>query len=224
MNKIVDKKLLKIYIGVLSIVSMVYLGFEPTNGQAQAVSDQFIVTQVISPEVAIKTSAADVSMSPALQGLTGGTANGSTFIVVATNNTTGYTMVISASNTPAMRGNATGATLADYTTGTANVPDYAFNATGVRFGYSVSAASTSDIAQKFLDNGSTCNTGALDTGGNSSCWYGLSTTATSVVVRNTYTASTGATTTLYFRTYIPSNSFIIADTYVSTSTLTATPN
>jgi hypothetical protein len=222
--KILDRKLLKIYFSLLALFSVVYVASEPSIGEAQSVSDQFVVTQSISAEISLKTAAADVAMSPAIAGITGGTANGSTYIVILTNNDTGYTMTISASNSPAMRGNVNGGSIADYTTSVSNVPDYAFDSTGVRFGYTVSAASTSDLAQKFLDNGSACNTGALDTSGSTSCWYGLSTTATSVVSRNTYSPSTGATTTLYFRTYVPANSFIIEDTYTATSTLTATMN
>jgi len=212
------------YTVILSSFAFIfYLGLEPQVGQSAA--DQFIVTQVVTEELSIKTPAADVAMSPSLPGITGGTSNGNTNIVVLTNNYTGYNMTIAASNSPAMRGNLTGSTaIADYTPATNGTPDYAWSNNAQEFGYTVSAASTSDIAQKFLDNASACNTGSADTGGSTSCWYNLSTVATSVVNRTVITPITGATTTLYFRVYLAANSFVPEDTYTATSTLTITMN
>jgi hypothetical protein len=134
-------------------------------------------------------------------------------------------MTIKASSSPAMQGNSQGGTIADYTPGTANVPDFAYSVpTDYEFGYTVSASTTSDLAQKFLDNGSTCNTGSSDTSESASCWYGLSTTATSTVVRATETPSSGATTTIFFQLKINSGSNVPEDTYVATTTLTVTAN
>jgi len=148
-----------------------------------AVEDQFKVSQTVTAEIAFTTSAADVTMNGSIPGITGGTAYGTTTVVVTTNNNSGYTMTITASSSPAMQGEAQGGTIADYTPASAGVPDFTFSVpTGSEFGYSVSASTTADLAQKFLDNGTTCNTGALDTSGNASCWTGLSTVATSTIV------------------------------------------
>ena len=139
-------------------------------------------------------------------------------------------MTIAASGTPAMQGNTQAGSIPDYTPGTANVPDYAFSvaANTGEFAYTVSATTTSDLAQKFLDNGSTtCNEPAgADTTGSDTCWYGLSTVATSTINRTSETAASGATTTIFFRVQIQANPApaIPQDTYVATTTLTATVN
>jgi hypothetical protein len=164
-------------------------------------------------------------MSGTLAGLTGGTSFGTTSVRVLTNDSAGYTMTIKASSSPAMQGQTQGGTIADYTPTVAGRPDFAFAVpTGEEFAYTVSASTTSDLAQKFLDNGTICNTGAVDTSGPSSCWYGLSTTATSTIVRATATPISGATTTISFRVLINSGSSVPEDTYVATTTLTVTTN
>lgn len=205
-----------------------YLLMEPVISHSQA-TDQFTISQSVTAEISFVATAADVTMSPSIPGITGGTANGSTQVRVYTNNTEGYTMTIAASGSPAMQGVAQGGTIPNYTNATSGVPDYS-HSVGVNtgeFAYTVSASTTSDLAQKFMDNGvNECNTGSSDTSGNSTCWYSLSTTATSTVNRSTATTASGATTTFFFRTQITSNPApaIPEDTYVATTTLTATVN
>ncbi len=202
---------------------------EPRIGHSATATDQFVVNQTVTSEIAFITTTADVTMDTSIPGLTGGTANGSTQVRVLTNDSAGYTMTIAASGTPAMQGNTQGGSIPNYTPATANVPDYA-HSVGVNtgeFAYTVSASTTSDLAQKFLDNGSNlCNTGSADTSGSATCWYGLSSTATSTINRTTETTASGATTTIFFRTQITASPSpaIPEDTYTATTTLTATTN
>lgn len=202
-----------------------YLLIEPTVGRA--VSDQFTITQDITAEISFTVTAADVALA-SIPGLTGGTATGSTQVVVQTNNALGYAMTIEASNTPAMVGDVSGDNIPDYTPAVANVPDFSHTvaANTAEFGYTVSASNTTDLAQKFLDNGSICNVSTSDTGGTDSCWYNLSTTATSTVNRATPTDNNGATTTFTFVTLVNSNPApaLTQDLYTATATLTATTN
>jgi hypothetical protein len=214
---------------VLALVVNLALGAgfilsEPTIGRA--IEDQFTVTQTVTSEISFSTTAVDVSMTPSLGGVTGGTSNGTTTVVVKTNDNAGYTMTIKASSSPAMVGNVSGATIADYTPATAGIPDYAYSVpSGQEFAYTVSASTTTDLAQKFLDNGTnTCNTGSADTGGSTSCWYGLSTVATSTIVRGTPTSASGSTSSVVFKLTISSGSLVTEDTYNATATLTATTN
>lgn len=196
---------------------------EPTI--SRAIEDQFIVRQTITSEISFATTAADVTMEGSLGGLTGGTSNGTTTVVVLTNDTSGYTMTIKASSTPAMQGDNNGDSIADYTPATANIPDFAYSVpSGEEFGYTVSASTTSDLAQKFLDNGSTCNTGSADTSGSASCWYGLSTTATSTIVRATETPASGSTSSVVFKLTVNAGSSLVEGTYTATATLTAVTN
>lgn len=213
-------------VAVLALVVLVSAG-EPII--SRAVNDQFTITQEVTSEISFLTTANDVTMNGAIAGLTGGTANGSTQVVVTTNDTSGYTMTIVASSSPAMQGDATSGEIPDYTPATGGVPDYSFSvpANTAEFGYTVSASTTSDLAQKFLDNGSnTCGTGSVDTNGSDTCWYGLSTTATSTINRSSETTASGATTTIYFRTQIQSDPSpaVPEDTYTATTTLTAVTN
>ncbi len=213
--------------GILGLAAVViFVMAEPALGLA--IEDQFVVTQVVTAEISFSSNAGDVTMSPSLGGITGGTSNGTTTVVVKTNNNAGYTMTITASSSPAMQGDATTDSIADYTSAAAGVPDFAYatpsHPSGAEFGYTVSASTTSDLAQKFLDNGSICNVGSSDTSGSASCWYGLSTTATSTIVRNTATSASGSTSSLALKLTINSGSFITQDTYTATATLTATTN
>lgn len=214
---------------VVSLVLMVsYVLVEPTVSRSQ-VYDQFTISQTVTAEISFVATAADVVMDTTIPGITGGTANGSTQVRVYTNDSSGYTMTIAASGTPAMQGTTQGGSIPNYTPAVANVPDYTHSvgANTGEFAYTVSASTTSDLAQKFLDNGSNaCNTGSADTSGVSTCWYGLSTAATSTINRATPTAASGATTTIFFRTQITSNPSpsIPEDIYVATTTLTATTN
>src|SRR5690606_8226651 len=49
------------------------------------------------------TGASDVALSPSIPGVTGGTANGSTTVVVTTDSPSGYGLSIEAEGTPAMQ-------------------------------------------------------------------------------------------------------------------------
>ena len=194
---------------------------------ANAIEDQFTIKQTITAEISFQTPATDIVMSGSLAGITGGTSNGGTQVNVLTNNILGYTMTIKASSSPAMQGDTQGGTIPDYTPATTGVPDAAFSvaANQAEFGYTFEASSTSDLALKFKDNGSgTCNTGSSDTA--DTCWYSLSTAATSTIVSSAATAASGSTSTIKFRLTINANPSpaIPQDTYTATTTLTATTN
>lgn len=219
-----------VMVAVLGYAS--YLMLEPTMGKAQvSANDQFIVNQSITSEISFLVGPSDITLS-AIGGITGGASEGSTGVRVFTNDSSGFTMTITASNSPAMQGATQGGVIADYTAAVANNPDYTFASNSpsqaAEFGYSISASTTADLAQKFLDNGSNaCNfVGGADTTGKTTCWYGLSTTATSTLRTTGETTVSGATSTLFFRVNVPSNPSpaLPEDIYYATSTLTATTN
>jgi hypothetical protein len=155
-----------------------------------------------------------VSMSPDLPGLTGGTSNGSTTLTVITDSPSGYQLTIEAENSPAMQSGAN--SLADYNAG-AN-PDFSFITGGsdAHFGFSPEGV---DIVQAFLDDGGTCNAGALDTA--LSCWDGLSTTPTVISQSTNSNHPTGATTSVNFRVGVGSSSGVESGMYIATTTVTA---
>jgi hypothetical protein len=167
-------------------------------------------------EVYIAISApSDVTLSPSISGLTGGTSNGSTTVTVTTDSPSGYQLTIAASNDPAMQKGAD--TIANYNPG--SDPSFSFNvgATDAHFGYTPEGV---DVVQRFLDNGSnTCNTNSNDTP--LACWDGLSTSGVVIASSPSANQPNGATTTIRFRVGIGSSVVQAPGTYVATTTLTA---
>ena len=204
-----------------SAMVMLTLSFtllEPTV--TRAITNTFIVTQSITAEISFLATSSAVTMVGSIAGITGGNATGTTQVVVQTNSAGGYNMTLSFSGTPAMRGNATGNTgIIDY--GTSSIPTFNFVASSSAvFAYRVSATTTSDVAQAFLNNGTSCNAGAASTA--NTCWMGPSTTPMTIINR-TVAATTSATTTIQFRVNVPNNPTpsLQSDTYTATATLTA---
>lgn len=217
----------EIIVGALILSLISFAGFstlEPTN--LLAIEDQFTVSVSVTSEIAFSVPATDVTLA-SIPGLTGGTSNGQTQVVVVTNDSAGYTMTLKASSSPAMQGHTQGGTIPNYTPTVAGVPDFNFSvpANRAEFGYSVEASTTADLVQSWRDNGtSACGTGALNTADR--CWLDATTTNYVLINRNTFTPTSGSTTTLKFRLTINSNPspLIPEDVYTATTTLTATTN
>ena len=163
------------------------------------------------------TAAADVTMSPAIGGITGGTANGSTSFTVTTDNPAGYTVTIKASSSPALSSALD--SFADYSAPASN-PDYSFSVSSSASAFAFSPEGT-DIAASFKDNGATCNTGSGNTA--DACWAGLSTSPQTIVNRTSANHTSGTLTTLKFRAQSGSAHVQVAGTYVATTTITLLP-
>ncbi len=229
----------KLFINIISraslsflVLTLAFTAVEPAVSFGASVQSQFTISQQVSAEVAFATLASNVSMSPTLGGITGGTANGQTQVVVTTNDLLGYNMTIQASSTGAMQGTASTTNFIPvYSTTT---PDFTFvtPANTARFGYTVGASSTSDVTPLFKSNGSSlCGVGGTTANNTNTysalrCWIGATSTAVTIINRNLPTQAPGATTTLYFQVGIAANPVpaIPNDTYIATSTLTATAN
>ena len=217
-------------ISLVTIISLLAMGsyviFEPEAVKSAAVSDAILVTQAVSQEISI-TSPSDVTMSSSIPGITGNAGaprTGSATWTVKTNNATGFTLGMAASDTPAMQLDATW-TFTDYTEATSTVPDYTWSspaASAAEFGFTVEAATAADTIAKYLDNGTDlCNTGSSQT--TDKCWYSASTTAETVINRSTNTASTGEAEVIKFQT--ESNAkYLKEGSYIAYITVTATEN
>lgn len=219
----IKKQLSQVFTFAMSGMLVAMLSFsvlEPTV--SQAVTSIFSVRQQVTAEISFTLSAANVAMTGALGGVTGGNATGSVSVAVLTNSTTGYTMDVSFQNSPAMKGEVTDSTaIRNY--GSSTEPTYLFfGSTSAQFAYTVQASSSSDLDPSFLSNGSSaCNTGT--TMAANTCWMGASTTNFRIINRGTAAATTTATTTLLFKVLIPNNPAIpvSSDFYTATATLTA---
>ena len=207
-------------IGTL-IFAVAFITIEPAISYgAVSVTSQFTISQTVFSEIAFATPASNIIMSPTLGGITGGTSNGATSVAVKTNNLTGYNMTIMASTSLGMQGVASSTNhIPAYISAVGGIPDYNFNTTVNGFGYN---ASSTDVVQAFQNNGASCNTSTVNSSSN--CWLAATTTAVTIINRNIPTPSTGATTTLSFRVNLIANSMIPNDTYIATTTLTATTN
>lgn len=211
-------------IGVVLMAAITFGLLEPALGHA--VTDDFIVTQTITSEISFVASTTDVVMDNAIQSLTGGTSNGTTTVVIRTNDNDGYNLTVHFSSTTAMSRNGGGGVIEDYVA--TSTPDFAYN-TGQAFGqlaYRVTGAQAADVDPTFRDNGAACGTGSGNTYG--ACWMGPETigNAEMIVNRASSTPGGGSTTTINFRVYVPPNPTptIPDGIYTATSTLTALTN
>lgn len=193
-----------------------------------ALSTTATVSQTVYTEIAFATPASDIVLSPNIDTSLGGVASGQTQVVVRTNDHLGYSMTITASSSLGMIGVAsTTHSIPSYVSAVAGVPDFTFTTPSNKayFGYTAEASSTSDLATAFKDNAGVCNAvGGIDTA--DSCWIGVDTTPYTVINRTSETLLSGATTTLKFRVAITANPVpaLPDDSYVATTTLTATAN
>jgi hypothetical protein len=160
---------------------------------------------------------ADVTMSPDLGGISGGTSNGSTTVTVITDSPSGYQITIQVSDNPALQLEGGSDTIANYV----GAPDYTFAVgTGEAvFGFTATGV---DIESEFAEGaGSTCGGGVSNE--TLVCWDGLSTSARTIVSGSGGNQPSGATTTIHFRVGIDSDAVVAAGLYTATSTLTAYP-
>lgn len=204
-----------------------YMVLEPQIIKSQE-SDLIVVSQSVTSEISI-TQPSNVTLSPSLPGVTGGTASGTATWTVTTNNNAGFTMTLIASSSPAMQGATQGGSIPDYTTATTTEvwPDYTWSvgANAAEFGYTVNPETAADTATAFRDNGAdTCNTGSNN--GVDTCWLYASTTAVTIINRTSETGSTGEDEVVKFRLQITSspNPLLAEDTYTATTTVTVTMN
>jgi len=163
------------------------------------------------------SAAANVTMTPNIVGIGGGTSNGSTTVTVITDSPSGYQLTIEASSNPAMQSPT--ASISDYSPAGAP-PDRLFitNATDAHLAYSPFGI---DTAQRFQTNGSVCNVSGQAS--STACWDGLSTSAVTIAQSSSPNHPVGATTTVFFKVGIGASKVQEAGTYVATTTLTLLP-
>lgn len=205
----------------VAVALFAYLMVEPQISHSQ--SEEFTITQVITAEATFLVNPSDVTMTGNLNGITGGTATGTTQFSVQSNSAGGHYVTIAFEDNAgayAMIGDTNGSEdIYDYRFGVGAEPSFGFtpeaNAT---FAYTVMSSSTADTDQSFENDGGSCNAGGSYTA--DTCWATPSTTEFRIVDRSS-PAPTGATSTIKFLVNVPSGATPVpaADTYTATATL-----
>jgi len=229
-----NKKVLKNaskFISVFLVLSLGYMYVEPVVADAapSPQSTNVTVNQVVGAEISITAASATVSMSPSINGMTGGTGDGSVAMTVITNNTTGFQMKVKADYAPAMTlGGANNTTVdkfSDYGPTSAGVPDYTWGiaAADSEFGFTIEASDIAETVQLFKSTTNTCNS-AAGTRTADTCWYNFATTDLTVVNRTTATPQVGVAETLKFRAQSGASHQQQQGTYSALITVTAATN
>jgi hypothetical protein len=165
------------------------------------------------------SSPPDVTMTPEIGGVIGGISNGSSTWTVITDNPAGYTLTIKANTSPALQSGSN--SFADYTPNVSGTPDYDWSIadTDAEFGFTPEGE---NIVQKFKDNGSSCNTGTLNTP--DKCWYNFSTSTE--VIAQSYSSNhpSGAQTTIKFRAESGTSNIQPSGIYQAVIVVTVTAN
>jgi hypothetical protein len=171
--------------------------------------------QVDAPSTISVSSPADPSLG-SVSGLAGGTAATTVTWTVLTDSSGGYGAYVRADTDPALQGPG-GARFEDYAPAGGD-PDFTFSiaATDSEFGFSVEG---DDVAQRFLDNGSICNSGAGET--SDRCYDGFATTDSLVALRGSANAPTGSDVTLRLKAGVGSSKIQDSGSYSATVTFTA---
>jgi len=159
--------------------------------------------------------ASNVTMSPSIGGVTGGTANGSATFQVTTDDAAGYSATIQASSSPALVSGIYA--FPNYIPAGAS-PDFAFNVGAATSTFAFSPKG-SDTPTRYKDDGvNTCGTGSSNTAG--ACWDGLSTSPITIASRTSDNQPAGTATTLNFRAASGSSNIQPNGVYVATTTIT----
>lgn len=160
------------------------------------------------------------SLSPDISGLTGGQANAAASVGVSTDNPHGYTLQIRASTSPALQCTTTADNFADYAPAGSD-PDFDWSvfATSSAFGFSPKG---DDVVSRYLDDGSQCGQGALQTGGK--CWDPVFSTNTTISQSASRNAPDFTTTTINFRAELGNSLLKPSCVYTATIINTAIAN
>lgn len=157
------------------------------------------------------------TMSGTITTASGGIATASAAINVATNNTSGYTLQIKASTSPALISGAN--YFSDYST--SSPPDYAWAvaAGSSKFGFTPEGA---DISTRFQDSGGVCNIAGSDT--SNACWSGLYTSYDTIAQSSAGNMPAGVDTTVQFKAEAGASASQAVGTYTATVIFTAFVN
>ena len=207
------KKAFVTSLALILIVSAAGMYLEPSVSSAAVATDSVIVTLNVVSGITI-TSPADTPMSTSL-GVSTNTAIATTTWNVKTNNSLGYSLVVTSSTFPAMRVSPT--QFVNNFPSTSTPALWSTLGTGGWFGYS---GYGTDVSTGTWGTGSSC--GATSTPSGTLKYAGFSsTTANAIATRSATTTTAGVDTTICYAVEQKSV-YIDSGTYTATITATAT--
>lgn len=190
------------------------LGSGDSSSTNYKLSAGFLASQSVYLSI---TAGADISMSPSIGGITGGSGTGSTSWTVTTDNLAGYTLSVRSGTNPALQSSPF--SFANYTPASSD-PDYNWSvaAADSEFGFTPEGT---DVFSRFKDNGSSCNTGSSDTADR--CWDSLTTSDKIIAQRTSGNHPSGVTTTMKVKAEVGTSHIQPNGTYTTTIEVTALP-
>ena len=162
----------------------------------------------------------DITLTPPIPGVSGGTSDGLTIGTTTTDNPAGYSLSIKASTTPALQFGSY--VFDDYDTGIADATtsptyDWSIANSSSEFGFTPEG---NHIVQKFKDNGSNlCDIGSNET--TDKCWHNLSTSEENIAQSTSPNHPSGTATTIKFRAQSGVNHVQEEGTYTAKISVTA---
>lgn len=157
----------------------------------------------------------NVTMTPAIDGINGGSSSGSVSWTVTTDNPAGYNLFLRAASSPALA--STNDSFADYTSQNPSVPDFtwAVGTNAAEFGYTVEG---NDTHSTFKDNGSLCSIGSSNT--SDACWMAFS-TSNREIARRSSSAGGGVATTVKIKAELGADKTVEDGSYSAEISVTA---
>jgi len=208
---------------VFAMVLTLFVTLEPTvaKGQYTSTTETFNVTTEITGEISFVAPVANATMTPSIQGISGGTSNGNTSFQVNSNDPAGYEVRIAFTNpgSPLRLGNGADPTKSIPNFGGTTELNFldGVGANEARFGFTVSGP---NVVNQFKNNGSACDqSGGTATG--TSCWWLGDTSGGYMIVESGGTANEEEHG-LHFRVHVEPNPDPVLDFGVYTATATLT--
>lgn len=205
-----------------------YLAFEPELIKGATATASVSLTQTVVGEITLSCDNS-VSGLTTINGMTGGTSNGYFNCTSTTNNVTGYNLTLKKTGLLChTTGCGTNKQFDDYPGTTTDPIDFNFQAPGTDqewWGFNIaSTTDTTDVTQRFKDNGTACNAGTNVTDGK--CWVRVPTdpTVETIANRSTQTSPQGTRVTVGIRIQAGGSNSLQSGNYTTTLVLTATTN
>jgi hypothetical protein len=170
---------------------------------------------------------ADITMTPEILGMTGGTGNGTVTWRVTTDNRAGYTLRLRATASPALTRTAAppADNFADYTPAIAGIPDAVWSVPSAasEFGFTVDGTDTVALFRRAAAAPATCNVaGGVDEIGK--CWINTTSADLSISKRTIRTDVGGVDTAVGFRAQTTPGRHQLSGTYTAIITVTVIAN